>query len=87
MALRSALWNCTEKRSPAGAARNSALRIATVVGSGARHTASPWRSEIFEKLGTTLEQRIVLPFAADSMISIVHVEDAARMLVLLATAN
>ena len=64
----------------------AALRIATVVGPGARHTASPWRSEIFEKLGATVKQRIVLPFAADSMLSIVHVEDAARMLFLLATA-
>ncbi len=58
-----------------------ALRIATVVGEGARGTASPWRSEIFERP----RREIVIPFAADAMLSLVHVEDAARMLVLLAT--
>jgi len=61
-----------------------ALRIAAVVGAGARRTASPWRAEIFEKLGTGRPQQIVLPFHADSTLSLVHVEDAARMLILLA---
>ena len=63
----------------------AALRIATVVGPGARHTASPWRSEIFEKLGSGVSQRIAIPFGADAILSLVHVEDVARMLTLLAT--
>ena len=63
----------------------AALRIATVVGPGARHTASAWRSEIFEKLGTRESQSIRMPLAADAVLSLVHVEDVARMLVLLAT--
>jgi len=62
-----------------------ALRIATVVGPGARHTASPWRSEIFEKLGSGARQQIAIPFGEEVVLSLVHVEDVARMLVLLAT--
>ena len=54
-----------------------ALRIATVVGAGARRTASPWRAEIFEMLGTGQPQRIAIPFAADTALSLVHVEDVA----------
>jgi len=62
-----------------------ALRIATVVGAGARYTASPWRAEIFEKLGTGRVERIAIPFAPATVLSLVHVDDVARMLVLLAT--
>jgi UDP-glucuronate 4-epimerase len=62
-----------------------ALRIATVVGAGARHTASPWRSEIFEKLASGSPQRITVPFGPDDVLSLVYVDDAARMLALLAT--
>jgi nucleoside-diphosphate-sugar epimerase len=63
----------------------AALRMATVVGPGARHTASRWRSEIFEALGSGVRRRIAIPFSADAILSLVHVEDAARMLILLAT--
>jgi nucleoside-diphosphate-sugar epimerase len=63
----------------------AALRIATVVGPGARHTASPWRSEIFEKLGSGARQRIAIPFVEETVLSLVYVKDVARMLVLLAT--
>ena len=62
----------------------AALRIATVVGPGARRTASPWRSEIFEKPASGGRQRITIPFPEDAVLSMVHVEDAARMLILLA---
>ena len=62
----------------------TALRIATVVGPGARHTASPWRSEIFERLGTGASRPIVIPYPEDAVLSLVHVEDVARMLILLA---
>jgi len=68
-----------------GALSFVALRIATVVGPGARHTASPWRSEIFEKVGSGVPQTIAIPFSAEAILSLVHVEDVARMLVLLAT--
>jgi nucleoside-diphosphate-sugar epimerase len=59
------------------------LRMATVVGSGARNTSSPWRSEIFDKLGTGTSQSIALPYSPDDLLTLVHVEDVARMLVAL----
>lgn len=61
-----------------------ALRIATVVGPGARHTSSPWRSEIFEKLGTGARQTVRLPYLENDPLTLVYVEDIARMLVALA---
>ena len=61
-----------------------ALRIATVVGTGARNTSSPWRSEIFEKLGSGTRQLIPMPYSTEDPLTIVHVDDVARMLVLLA---
>lgn len=64
--------------------RFTALRIAMVVGPGARNTGSPWRSEIFEKLATGTSQKIVIPFRHDASLSLVHVEDVAGMLILLA---
>jgi UDP-glucuronate 4-epimerase len=62
-----------------------ALRIATVVGPGARHTASPWRSEIFEKLTAPTPAAISIPAGADDFACLVYVEDLAHMLVMLAT--
>ena len=67
-----------------GALSFVALRIAGVVGAGAHSATSAWRSEIFEKLGTGAPQKVVLPFHQDSTLSLVHVEDVADMLVLLA---
>ena len=61
------------------------LRIATVVGAGARNTSSPWRSEIFEKLGN--DDRICLPYAANDPLTVVHLDDVARMLIRLAEAK
>jgi len=61
-----------------------ALRIARVVGPGIKKTSSPWRSEIFEPL--PVQRAISIPFAAEAVLSLVHVEDVARMLVLLAVA-
>ncbi len=66
----------------AGRLRFAALRIANVVGPGARNTGSPWRSEVFESLGTGRPIRI--PFPEREVLSMVHVEELARMLVLLA---
>lgn len=62
----------------------SALRIATVIGPGARNTSTPWRSEICEKLGTGVRQTIAIPHFPDDLLSLVHVEDVARMLVFMA---
>jgi nucleoside-diphosphate-sugar epimerase len=58
------------------------LRIARVVGRGIAQTSSPWRSDIFETsfAGSTIQ----IPFAPEAQLSLVHVEDVARMLILLA---
>ena len=73
-----------EQLSARGGLSFVALRIAGVVGAGAKSTTSPWRSEIFEKLGRGVAQKIVMPFEPDSVLSLVHVEDVADMLVGLA---
>lgn len=58
------------------------LRIARVIGLGIRKTASPWRSQIFERFPQAAS--ILIPFPPEARLSLVHVEDVARMLVLLA---
>ncbi|HKT24564.1 MAG TPA: NAD(P)-dependent oxidoreductase [Terriglobales bacterium] len=62
-----------------------ALRIATVIGPGARNTSSPWRSEIFEKLDN--KQSVMLPYDPGDLLTVVHVNDVACMLVTLAQAK
>jgi nucleoside-diphosphate-sugar epimerase len=57
------------------------LRIARVVGAGIRNTSSLWRSEIFETCSG--KKSISIPFASNAVLSLVHVEDVARMLVTL----
>ncbi len=64
-----------------------ALRIAGVVGAGSGSATSQWRSDIFEKLGTRAKQTITLPFTPGSILSMLHVEDVADMLVRLALAE
>jgi nucleoside-diphosphate-sugar epimerase len=60
------------------------LRVARVVGPGIKKTSSPWRSQIFEP---TLETELIrIPFAPDAKLSLVHVEEVARMLDILASA-
>jgi len=58
------------------------LRIARVIGPGIKKTSSPWRSQIFEL--TSGHDSIQIPFAPEAVLSLVHVEDVARMLVTLA---
>ncbi len=58
------------------------LRIARVIGPGTKKTSSPWRSQIFEPVSG--RGPIQIPFAPDAVLSLVHVEDVARMLVTLA---
>ena len=62
-----------------------ALRIARVIGPGIRKTSSPWRSQLFEDLLPS--ESIFIPFSSDAKLSLVHVEDVARMLVTLAEAS
>src|SRR5712692_4352327 len=57
------------------------LRIARVVGPGIKQTSSPWRSDIFEP--SPGQKLINIPFAPNAVLSLVHVEDVARMLVTL----
>lgn len=59
-----------------------ALRIARVVGLGTKKTSSPWRSQIFE--ASPQRDSVYLPFAPEAVLSLVHVEDVARMLFTLA---
>ncbi|HYL15489.1 MAG TPA: NAD(P)-dependent oxidoreductase [Terriglobales bacterium] len=60
------------------------LRIARVIGPGIKRTSSPWRSQIFEPpLGV---DPIRIPFAPEAKLSLVHVQDVARMLVTLVDA-
>lgn len=61
------------------------LRIARVVGPGIKKTSSPWRSQIFELRPGCAP--IQLPFAPEAVLSLVHVEDVARMLVTLAETS
>ncbi len=63
-----------------------ALRIARVVGPGAKSPTSAWRSAIFETSGSTDEGAITLPFAPTARLSLVHVDEVARMLQLLVEA-
>jgi len=55
------------------------LRIARVVGPGIKKTSSPWRSQIFER--ASRPNSIQIPFAPGVVLSLVHAEDVARMLV------
>jgi len=60
------------------------LRIARVVGPGIGKTSSPWRSQIFE--ARSQRESVSIPFAPEAVLSLVHVEDVARMLFTLAEA-
>jgi nucleoside-diphosphate-sugar epimerase len=57
-----------------------ALRIARVVGPGIKKTSSPWRCQIFE---SRTQDSVSIPFAPEAVLSLVHVEEVARMLLTL----
>jgi nucleoside-diphosphate-sugar epimerase len=60
------------------------LRIARVIGPGVKKTSSPWRSQMFDP---PLERNsIQIPFDLDARLSLVHVHDVARMLLVLVEA-
>ena len=64
-----------------------ALRIAIVVGAGAKSTTSPWRSQLFESLSATQPGEFVLPFRPDEVLPLIHVEDLVAMLVAAVSAK
>ncbi len=63
------------------------LRISPVIGPGAAHTASPWRSDIFEKTGSPEKTEIHLPFSKDVLFPFVYLGDVADILIELALAE
>ncbi|HEX3822696.1 MAG TPA: NAD(P)-dependent oxidoreductase [Candidatus Sulfotelmatobacter sp.] len=63
------------------------LRIGRVLGAGANSKTSAWRSEIFELIDTKSACEIFLPYMESERVLVVHVEDVARMLVALLTAE
>jgi UDP-glucuronate 4-epimerase len=68
----------------AGAIEFVAFRIARVIGPGIKKTSSPWRQQILE--GPSLGTAISIPYAPDAEVCLLHADDAARMLVILAEA-
>lgn len=69
-----------------GAIEFFSLRIARVIGLGlGETTSSPWRSQILEN---NRHDAIPLPYSPEARLALVHVEDVARMLlILLDSAN
>jgi UDP-glucose 4-epimerase len=57
-----------------------ALRISSVIGPGAINTASPWRVDLFEKLGLPYNNEVAIPYRNDEALPLVYVEDVADML-------
>jgi UDP-glucose 4-epimerase len=64
-----------------------ALRISSVIGPGAVNTASPWRSDIFEKLGLPHGAEVTIPYRSDEALPLVCVEDVAEMFACLVAAE
>jgi nucleoside-diphosphate-sugar epimerase len=64
-----------------------ALRIPVVVGPGVASSASPWRSQIFDGLDSAEERDIAIPYASGTVLAMAYVEDVARTLTWLATAE
>jgi nucleoside-diphosphate-sugar epimerase len=62
-----------------------ALRLARVVGPGIKKSSSPWRAQILESAAEP--DPIRLPFSPDAMLSLVHVSEAARMILTLLEAD
>jgi nucleoside-diphosphate-sugar epimerase len=62
------------------------LRMGRVVGAGGHSATSAWRSEMFERLQTATPVELSLPFVGTERILLLHVEDVARMLLLLLRA-
>jgi nucleoside-diphosphate-sugar epimerase len=63
------------------------LRIGRVVGCGSQSMTSAWRSQIFEHLTAPNPTEIAVPYIGSERILLVHVDDVARTLVALLTAE
>ena len=74
-----------ETISKMGAIEFISLRIARVNEPGIRKTSSPWRSQIFHAASHSAPVR--LPFTPNALLSLVHVQDVARMLSILLEAK
>jgi len=57
----------------------TALRICNVLGPGAHSRTSPWRSEVFERMGLSYGAEVAIPYRGDEALPLVHVEDVADM--------
>ena len=64
-----------------------ALRIAVVVGSGAKSVTSAWRSQIFESLEAGESMEFSIPYRAEEVLPLIHVDDVVAMLVALLSAK
>jgi nucleoside-diphosphate-sugar epimerase len=64
-----------------------ALRIAIVVGAGAKSVTSAWRGQIFESLEAGQSMEFAIPYPAEEVLPLVHVEDVVAMLVALVSAR
>jgi UDP-glucose 4-epimerase len=62
------------------------LRIGRVLGAGAQSVTSRWRSQIFELLRADRPAEIVLPYVGSERMLVTHVDDVARMLMILIRA-
>ena len=67
--------------------RFAALRIAVVVGAGAKSVTSAWRSQIFESLEAGQSMEFSIPYRAEEVLPLIHVDDLAAMLVALTAAK
>lgn len=56
-----------------------APRISSVIGPGVVNTASPWRSDIFDKLGMPHTTEVAFPYRDDEALPLVYIEDVADM--------
>jgi nucleoside-diphosphate-sugar epimerase len=64
-----------------------ALRIASVIGMGVTSPTSLWRSDIFEKLKSTDDVKITIPYQPGEALPLVYVEDVAEMIKCLVEAR
>lgn len=63
------------------------LRIGRVVGAGSNSVTSAWRSEIFELLKSEYPAEIFIPYRPSERILVAHVDDVAKMLLTLVSAQ
>jgi len=62
------------------------VRVPIVVGSGPGTSTSAWRTDLLNALGERRQREILVPFSEEETLSIVHVEDLAKALLILLNA-